>query len=419
MGSAILLVLTTAALELELPQEDGFLATLIQQRSPTFAGFGNSILVQQTRARIARHAIPEDRLQARAMLHDHCPLTPGVYGWLDNNQQICYIGKSKSLRQRLLTYFAKTPADKKTLRIVQHSKTLVWEPMSDELLALIREQELIYRWRPEFNTQGQPTKRQPAFICISTGPAPNAYFTRRITDKAALAFGPIAGTGRLRAAVESINQSFHLRDCPDKTKFEFDDQPQLFANPRTAKCIRYELGTCPGPCAAICSKNHYQSLVQKAIEFIRGNDSSILDLLDQQMKVAAGSQLFERATILRDHMNNLGWFNRRMKALRMAERNYNGVLPIAARKNRTAWLILKGGRIVGSTALPDRSDRAIAAIKQLSEVAPQKQQLPATILEMHLQLIVIAWFRKHTVKKTLIPFEEAIRICESKLKRAS
>ena len=420
MGSAILLVLTTAALELELPQEDGFLATLIQQRSPTFAGFGNSILVQQTRARIARHAIPEDRLQARAMLHDHCPLTPGVYGWLDNNQQICYIGKSKSLRQRLLTYFAKTPADKKTLRIVQHSKTLVWEPMSDELLALIREQELIYRWRPEFNTQGQPTKRQPAFICISTGPAPNAYFTRRITDKAALAFGPIAGTGRLRAAVESINQSFHLRDCPDKTKFEFDDQPQLFANPRTAKCIRYELGTCPGPCAAICSKNHYQSLVQKAIEFIRGNDSSILDLLDQQMKVAAGSQLFERATILRDHMNNLGWFNRRMKALRMAERNYNGVLPIAARKNRTAWLFLKGGRIVGSTALPDRPDRAIAAIKQLSEVAPQKQQLPATILEMHLQLIVIAWFRKHTaVKKTLIPFEEAIRICESKLKRAS
>ena len=73
-----------------------------------------------------------------------------------------------------------------------------------------------------------------------------------------------------------------------------------------------------------------------------------------------------------------------------------------------------------STALPDRPDRAIAAIKQLSELAPQKQQLPATILEMHLQLIVIAWFRKHTaVKKTLIPFEEAIRICESKLKRAS
>ncbi len=354
------------------------------------------------------------------MLHDHCPLTPGVYAWLDNNQQICYIGKSKSLRQRLLTYFAKTPADKKTLRIVQHSQTLVWEPMSDELLALIREQELIYRWRPEFNTQGQPTKRQPAFICISSGPAPNAYFTRRITNKAALAFGPIAGTGRLRAAVESINQSFHLRDCPDKTKFEFDNQPQLFANPKTAKCIRHELGTCPGPCAAICSRSHYQSLVEQAIDFIRGNDSSILGRLDQQMKAAAQSQLFERATIVRDHMNNLSWFERRMKSLRMAEQNYNGVLPIAARKNRTAWLILKGGRILGSTPLPDCSRHAIAAIKQLSEAASQKQMLPANLLEMHLQLIVIAWFRKHTaVKKTLIPFGEAIHFCESQLKRAS
>ena len=96
------------------------------------------------------------------------------------------------------------------------------------------------------------------------------------------------------------------------------------------------------------------------------------------------------------------------------------MLPIAARKNRTAWLILKGGRILGSTPLPDCSRHAIAAIKQLSEAASQKQMLPANLLEMHLQLIVIAWFRKHTaVKKTLIPFGEAIHFCESQLKRAS
>ena len=71
---------------------------------------------------------------------------------------------------------------------------------------------------------------------------------------------------------------------------------------------------------------------------------------------------------------------------------------------------------MGSTALPGSPKRAIAAIKQLSEVASQKQQLPANILEMHLQLIIIAWFRKHTaVKKTLIPFEQAIQFCESQL----
>jgi len=100
------------------------------------------------------------------MLHDQCPLTPGVYGWLDRNHQLCYVGKSKALRKRLLSYFAKTPADPKMGRIVRHSQRIVWEPVSHELLALIREQELINRWRPDFNKQGQPTRRQPAFLCV-------------------------------------------------------------------------------------------------------------------------------------------------------------------------------------------------------------------------------------------------------------
>ena len=132
---------------------------LVNSPPPKFAGFGPSLLVQQTRRRVQAFDLPDDRMEARAMLHDHCPLTPGVYGWLDSNEQICYVGKSKSLRKRLLSYFAKTPNDSKAERIRNHSRRLVWEPMADELLALIREQELIYRWRPDFNTQGQPTRR--------------------------------------------------------------------------------------------------------------------------------------------------------------------------------------------------------------------------------------------------------------------
>ncbi len=393
------------------------MTTLIKQRAPEFQGFGKSILAQQTRARLSNTAIPKDRLEARAMLHDNCPLTPGVYGWLDNQKQICYIGKSKSLRKRLLSYFAKTPADKKAIRIRQHSESLVWEPMSDELLSLIREQELIYRWRPEFNVQGQPTKRQPAFICISAGSAPNAYFTRRVTNKATHAFGPIAGTGALRAAVESINQCFHLRDCPDSTKFEFNNQQQLFANLQTAKCIRYELGTCPGPCAANCSGNDYGGLVERAIKFIQGFDTSILEEIDKKMQISAAAHSFERAAIWRDHLRNLKWLNRRMEALRNARQTFNGILPVPARKNRIAWLVLKEGRIVASAAEPTTSERAIAAIKRLSEIASQKEQLPTNTLEMNLQLILISWFRKNSdLKNSLIPFDDAIQICESRMR---
>ncbi|MFK7765764.1 MAG: GIY-YIG nuclease family protein [Mariniblastus sp.] len=393
---------------------EGFLTVLQKNRPLKFDGFGPSILAQLTREKLESNPVPKDRLEARAMLHDRCPLSPGVYGWLDNRDQLCYVGKSKSLRKRLLSYFAKTPADKKALRIRQHSKTLVWEPISEELLSLIREQELIYRWRPEFNTQGQPVKRQPAFICISGGPAGNAYFTRRVTEKATHSFGPVAGTGRLRAAVDSINQVFQLRDCSDKTKFEFNNQQQLFENPQTAKCIRYELGSCPGPCAGNCSASDYKSNLNLAIKFIKGSDVSILKTMDQDMKAAASDQRFERATILRDHIDNLGWLNRRMKALRFAQRNFNGVLPIEARNNRMAWLVLKGGRLLGSAPEPKSPERALGAIKYLTNITRRRSLIPANIMEMNLQLIIMAWFRKNpAIKKTLIPFADAIATCEA------
>ena len=392
------------------------MTNLIRHCPQAFESFGPSILAQQTRGGLARQTVPTNRLQARAMLHDNCPVTPGVYGWLDANQQICYVGKSKSLRKRLLSYFAKTPADKKAERIRQHSETLVWEPVSDELLALIREQELIYRWRPEFNTQGQPTKRQPAFICFGGGQAPNAYFTRRISGKAVHSFGPIAGTGRLRAAVESINQVFQLRDCPDKTKFEFNNQQTLFANPLTAKCIRYELGTCPGPCAGNCSSRDYNSRVDRAIEFVYGRNGSILKELDCRMQAAAKGQSYEKAAVLRDHLDNLSWLDRRMKALRTAKKTFNGILPIKAHKRRTAWLVLKGGRLIGSAAEPNTPNRALTTIKRLSEISFQTDQLPANIMEMNLQLIMISWFRKYpAMRKSLVPFSDAIEMCENRL----
>lgn len=387
------------------------MAELLKTRKAKFEGFGPSILSAIARDKLAGSPIPADRMEARAMLHDLCPITPGVYGWLDNNNQICYVGKSKCLRKRLLSYFAKNPADKKTVRIVQHSHCLVWEPVSHELLALIREQELIYRWRPEFNTQGQPVKRQPAFLCISGGAAANVFFTRRVTPKSQFSIGPISGTGRLRAAVESMNQVFRLRDCPDKTQFSYDEQLQLFDISASAKCIRYELGSCPGPCAGLCSRENYMANVQQAMDFLLGGVTSkqTLDRLQTEMKNAALTQSFERATVLRDHFQNLRWLARRLKQLESAERVLNGVLPITGKNYQKLWLILRGGRLVGSAAAPRDARRRQAAVEKLSAIKQQELGLPTNLMEMNLQMIIMSWFRKYPkYKQQLISFEEAI-----------
>lgn len=388
------------------------MASLIKHRLDEFTGLGPSILVSQSRGRLARHILPEERTEARLLLHDHCPLTPGVYAWLDSNQQICYVGKSKSLRSRLLTYFAKNPPDEKADKIRRHSTQLVWEPISDELLALIREQELIHRWRPDFNTQGQPTRRQPAFVCVSKGIAPQVQFARQLPARAAGTFGPIAGTSELRAAVESLNTIFRLRDCPDKTKFEFQDQLQLFADPATPKCIRYELGTCSAPCAAKCSRAGYRQQVAGAIRFLEGRDRETIPRLEHEMQQAAAEFRFERAATLRDHLARLSWLDRRLSDIRTAQRKLNGILPIPGRNGQRIWLVLRGAKLIGTAPEPARPDRAARAMKYLGQLSESEMILPGNILEMHLQLLIISWFRKHPhFKQQLLSFNDAVELC--------
>ncbi len=384
-----------------------------------FDGFGPSMLVQQMRGRLRGVQFPNDRLDARKLLRQNSPLVPGVYGWLDSNRRLIYVGKSKSLRKRLLSYFAKKPSDNRMDRIRQHSEFIVWEPISHELLALIREQELIHRWRPEYNSMGQPTRMQPAFLCIGGSPAPNARLVRRLTGKYSHVFGPISGTNRLQQAIIRLNQVFRLRDCPDKTRFQFTSQRLLFDDPATAKCIRHEIGTCPGPCASLCSLKDYRRQVDEMLCFLDGNSQSTLDAIENRMKEAARREAFETAAIHRDCWEHLSWLDRRLQTLRMADKHLSGILPIPARRNRTAWMVLRGGRIGATMLAPENADQATSARKLIVQIAGRAADSPTNLLEMSLQLIVVSWFRHDSAhKQELLGFDAAIRDCERRTSQA-
>ncbi len=390
------------------------MATLIEKQD-SFERFGPSILARAVRGNLKKIGFPSDRLEARKVLRDACPTAPGVYGWLDSNQQLLYVGKSKCLRKRLLSYFAKRTADPKMARIRQHSSSIVWEPISHELLALLREQELIHRWRPEFNSMGQPTRMQPAYLCIGGSPAPNAKLARRLTGGYLHVFGPISGTKKLREAIVSLNHCFQLRDCPDKTKFEFKSQQFLFDDPATAKCIREELGTCPGPCAAMCTANTYLQKVDQCLDFLNGQENTMLDKLYDRMISAAKREAFEVAAIHRDSLVNLTWLDRKLKGLRMADRTLNGILELPAQSKRHVWIVLNGGRIVTSFQKPNTPEALLETSDKLSSYASKNPaNPPSNLLEMSLQLIVISWFRKYPeLKKSLVPLAHAAELCRT------
>ena len=110
-----------------------------------------------------------DELRKRVM--ESCPKVPGVYGMLDRKGNLIYVGKSKSLRSRLLSYFAASNAREKGGRIIENTRAIEWETQPSEFAALVREQHLIRKFAPRWNVQGVPQRQRPVFLCLGRNPA--------------------------------------------------------------------------------------------------------------------------------------------------------------------------------------------------------------------------------------------------------
>ena len=380
--------------------------------------FGPSLLPEKfARGLYDGFQIGKDPVETRKLLRQRAPLTPGIYGYFDINGRLNYVGKSKCLRKRLISYFATNAPDDKMTRIVQHSKFVRWEPISHELLALIREQELISRWRPSFNTQGQPQRRRPAFLCLSDRDAPHVMVTTRITDKTRHGFGPIPGTKRLRQTAEQLNHLFRLRDCNDQITMRFTDQLELFPIAYPPGCIRYEIGSCSGPCTGTFAQADYSSQVDALLNFMKGFDISAIARLENEMTEAAKRCAFERASMLRDQLQNIKWLNNRLTDLRRAQYELNCVYPVEGFHKRKIWICLNSSLISGMVVQPAgkrQANKAIREIQLANTVTPNN--LPHDTTTVLMQLIVTSWFRKHSEeRKQLLSFPDALTMCEKKL----
>jgi excinuclease ABC subunit C len=206
---------------------------------------------------------------------------------IDPNGELIYVGKAKLLRSRLLSYFSGRSHDPKAGRILEQTRTIVWEYAPSEFAALLRELELIRRWRPRLNVQGQPHRRRRTYLCLGRKPAPYAFLTRRPPAGVTAYFGPILAGPRALEAVRRLNDWFQLRDCPQAQKMHFADQGELFPILRAAGCLRHEIGTCMGPCAGACTWPAYQVQMRRARAFLAGKDSTPLEKLEADMKAAA------------------------------------------------------------------------------------------------------------------------------------
>jgi excinuclease ABC subunit C len=325
------------------------------------------------------------------------PCKPGVYGMLDEHGALIYVGKAKQLRARLLSYFRARSRDPKAGRILRHARSIVWEVSPCEFGALHRELELIRRWRPRFNVQGQPHGRQFIFVCLGRGAAPYAFLTRRPGRTALACFGPIPGGLRAAEGVRRVNDCFQLRDCPQAQDMIFADQAHLFPVQAGAGCLRYEIGTCLGPCLAACSQRGYAARVRQARAFLEGADQKPLHALEQQMQTAAAAEQFERAAALRDRFTALHWLSEQLAATRRAQTDGAFVYPVKTHDGSSIWYLIRGGRTLEVLREPGCPRTRRLAAKRLQEVYRRGVPGEESLSFAHCAgvLLIAAWFRRH------------------------
>ena len=231
-----------------------------------------------------------DAVQAKL---DNLPSSPGVYLFKDRKGKSIYIGKAKSLKHRVHSYFRQRRlADQKTEVLRGCIRDLDYIVTDSEVEALMLESNLVKQQQPLFNVHLKDDKSFLHIKLTVNEDFPRVLLTRRIVSDGALYFGPYLPASLARNTIKIINRHFLLRTCD----IEIDGQLER-------PCLEYHIKRCLGPCVAgLCSVEEYTRSVGEVIQLLEGKNSRLVKSLRRKMLRAAGEEKFEAAAFYRDRM---------------------------------------------------------------------------------------------------------------------
>jgi excinuclease ABC subunit C len=333
------------------------------------------------------------RAHVRATAKDR----PGVYRWLSPDGEVVYVGKSKKLRTRLMSYFRCGPEEKGS-RIVREAASIEWEYTPSEFAALLEELRLIKRFRPRLNVAMKRDARHFAFIKVTRGAAPKLAVVRGAgADDAQIYYGPFHGAQRVTEAVRELNDALGLRDCRLDQPIHFADQPELFQlMHRTPGCIRYEIRKCLGPCVGGCTAQEYDERVRLVRGFLDGDDDGPMNTLRAEM-IAASDQLdFERAALLRDKLQRLEGLREQFIKFRFAVETLSFVYHVPGHEGDDRLYLIRRGRVRGEYEMPRSERDRIRLVEMVEHVFERTERDTAQVPshEVDELLLLSSWFRR-------------------------
>ncbi|HEX4681743.1 MAG TPA: UvrB/UvrC motif-containing protein [Gemmatimonadaceae bacterium] len=324
--------------------------------------------------------------------------TPGVYRMIASDGEVVYVGKSKRVRSRLLSYFRCAFPEDKGARILREADRIEWEYTPSEFAALIGELRLIKKYRPRFNVAMKRDARHYCFIKLTKGAAPKFVVVRGAgRDDNSVYYGPFMGAVGVNDAIRELNDVLGLRDCATDQRMQFADQPELFdIMPRTPGCIRFEVRKCLGPCVGGCTIQQYDERLLLARAFLDGANDGPIAHLRREMEAASDRLEFERAAVLRDKLKRLEALRQQFGRLRFAVETLSFAYTVPGTDGDDRVYLIRRGRVRGEISLPKTPDDAAQLIRMIDDVfSPVERdtgQIPTH--EIDELLLLSSWFRR-------------------------
>jgi excinuclease ABC subunit C len=273
------------------------------------------------------------------------PDGPGSYQFVDRDGRVLYVGKAKSIRQRLSSYFQDPSAlGPRTAQMVQQADHVEWMVVGSESEALLLEHNLIQQFQPRYNVRLKDDKSYPWLAITLDEQWPRPAVVRGRKRSGVRYFGPYPNVYAIRDTLDLLLRSFPIRSCSNN-KF---DRHERLGRP----CLLYHIERCAGPCVGAVEPEDYAEMVDAFMSILSGDTGALERQLEAGMREAAASLAFERASILRDKLDAV----RKADAVRqmeLARPEDLDVIGIAEDELEAAIQVfhVRSGKVVGRLAL--------------------------------------------------------------------
>ena len=330
------------------------------------------------------------------------PAKPGVYLMHNEHDEIIYVGKAISLKNRVRQYFQSsrnlTP---KIVQMVSHISRFEYIITDSELEALVLECNLIKEYRPKYNTMLMDDKTYP-YIKITTGEAyPRILFSRLMKKDKSKYFGPYTSAAAVKDTIELLRKIYKIRTC-------HRNLPKDIGVGRP--CLYYHIGQCDAPCQGEITQEDYQKKIHQALQFLGGNHEPVIQMLTEQMMEASEAMAYEKAIEYRDLIQSIKQITEKQKVT-SSQMEDKDVIGLARAGNEAVVQVffIRNGRLIGrdhyyltGVENESRSEVLTSFVKQFygeSPYVPRELMMPEEIQDAE---IILQWLSSKRGQKVFL-----------------